>query len=812
MSHRPWRTLATCLATTTLVLTTGPAFADNIHRDTSVGASGPTTITLSGGTASTTIQYYVHEAGGCDIGATPSVWQVNIAGAAGVTPTPATVSFSTCGVNRGVTFEATSAGARAVSLTHVSGPNLGGSNAANPAKFTLTVNAAANTAPVVTVTGVAHGAVYEHGAVPTAGCQVVDAEDGNSTPAPVITGTLDASGLGTQTATCSYTDAGSLTRSASATYSIVDTTDPVLVVPGDQTIEATSPAGASYEWTATATDAVDSSPTVDCNPDSPQTFGLGAHLIECTATDDSGNSDTESFTVRVVDTTDPTLTMGSDLVREATGPDGAAVSYDLPGASDNHDTTLTPLCEPPSGSVFPLGENTVSCTVSDDSGNEASGAFTITVEDTTVPVLDLPADFTAEMTSPAGAAPSYTATASDSVDTDVPVNCTPVSGTTLGIGANVVNCSAADDSGNTAYGSFTITVQDTTPPVLAAHDDVTAEATGPSGAVVNYTKPAATDVASETVTVDCIPDTGATFGLGTTTVNCTATDAHGLTSSSSFLVTIVDTTAPALNLPGDITEEATGPTGAAVSWTASASDLVDGSTSVTCDRTSGSTFALGTATVTCSSTDAAGNDAQGTFNVTVQDTTAPALTLPGDIVRNATSAAGATVNYTASATDLVDEAVFVSCLPASGSTFAPGATTVTCTATDDAGNEAVGTFQVTVSFGFSGFFAPVDNGVVNLIRGGQSVPIKWAIPDGSGGWIGNLAVVSSVRHTTVRCSPTDPVDEVEVVNTSPTSLRYDTTANQYIYNWQSPKGAGVCYAVTVRLTDGATKTATFKTK
>lgn len=83
------------------------------------------------------------------------------------------------------------------------------------------------------------------------------------------------------------------------------------------------------------------------------------------------------------------------------------------------------------------------------------------------------------------------------------------------------------------------------------------------------------------------------------------------------------------------------------------------------------------------------------FNVTV-DATPPSLTVPSDISVPATSAAGATVTYAASATD--DRGTpQLSCVPASGSTFPAGRTTlVTCTATDAVGNTTVKSFNVVV--------------------------------------------------------------------------------------------------------------------
>jgi len=152
---------------------------------------------------------------------------------------------------------------------------------------------------------------------------------------------------------------------------------------------------------------------------------------------------------------------------------------------------------------------------------------------------------------------------------------------------------------------------------------------------------------------------------------------------------------PVVTVPGNLSAEATGSAGAAVTFSASASDN-DGSVAVSCSPASGSTFALGTTTVTCSASNAGGDDSKS-FTVTVVDTAAPALSLPGAMSVEAANGSGATVSYTASASDLVSGAVSVSCSPASGSQFAMGTTTVHCSAADGAGNTATGSFNVTVA-------------------------------------------------------------------------------------------------------------------
>jgi hypothetical protein len=84
-----------------------------------------------------------------------------------------------------------------------------------------------------------------------------------------------------------------------ADLTIADTTPPVLTVPGPIVVNAKSPAGRVVNFTATATDNVDPTPTVVCVPPSGSTFPIGTTTVTCTATDDSGNSTSASFTIHV---------------------------------------------------------------------------------------------------------------------------------------------------------------------------------------------------------------------------------------------------------------------------------------------------------------------------------------------------------------------------------------------------------------------------------------------------------------------------------------------------------------------------------
>ena len=190
---------------------------------------------------------------------------------------------------------------------------------------------------------------------------------------------------------------------------------------------------------------------------------------------------------------------------------------------------------------------------------------------------------------------------------------------------------ATDAHLNSATETFTVTVAaDTTPPLITPPDDVTAEATGPSGAVVTFTPPPASDLVDPSPTVTTDHASGETFPLGDTVVTVTATDASGNKATATFTVHVVDTTKPDIIVPADMNVPQDSPAGAVVTFAVSANDLVDGPMVPTSSKVSGSTFPLGTTEVTVTATDAHLNSATETFNVTVgpnTPATAPSLVM-----------------------------------------------------------------------------------------------------------------------------------------------------------------------------------------
>jgi len=306
--------------------------------------------------------------------------------------------------------------------------------------------------------------------------------------------------------------------------------------------------------------------------------------------------------------------------------------------------------------------------------------------------------------------------------------------------------------------------------------------------------------------VTCDPTSGSTFAIGTKTVTCHTGDSAGNSSSDTFTVTVQDTSAPSLSVPSGITAEATGPDGAKVNYTATAADAVDGTAAVTCTRASGSTFPLGDTVVSCSSSDQAGNNATAQFAIKVQDTSAPALSKPVDLTVTATSAAGASATYSPTATDAVSGTVAAVCTPKSGSTFALGTTTVSCTATDTAGNTSPAqTFTVNVAAPWSGVLAPLNANGSSVYKIGSTIPVKFQLA-GSAASINNL--VARIYYAKV--SNNLPGTEVEATSTSGADtgnqFRYDTSGNQYIFNLSTKGFTEGTYQLRIDLGDGVSHT------
>jgi hypothetical protein len=149
-----------------------------------------------------------------------------------------------------------------------------------------------------------------------------------------------------------------------------------------------------------------------------------------------------------------------------------------------------------------------------------------------------------------------------------------------------------------------------------------------------------------------------------------------------------------------------------------------------------------------------------------------------------------------------------------GYSTAVGTHTLTATALDKAGNQyqEQGTYTV-LAWTLRGFYAPVENAPnLNTVKGGSTVPLKFTVFAGTTELTDPAVIKQPLKAIKVTCGTDEPTDEIQLLATGGTALRYDAIGGQFIYNWQTPKQPGACYLVTIETQDSSKLTAIFKLK
>jgi len=347
------------------------------------------------------------------------------------------------------------------------------------------------------------------------------------------------------------------------------------------------------------------------------------------------------------------------------------------------------------------------------------------------------------------------------------------------VGTTTVSCTATDASGNTSTCSFTVTVNDDENPTLSCPLAVIVpNDPGMCGAEVTYTVNA-TDNCPDPVT-SCTPPSGSFFQKGTTTVNCTATDAADNTATCTFTVTVNDAEAPVAQCQGDITVfNDPGVCGAVVSYAAGATDNCPGA-SIACSPPSGSTFPVGTNTVNCTAQDAAGITANCSFEVVVVDNEPPTVSCPANVTVGCSVNALEPISYPAPTASDNCSGGTVICNPPSGSLFPIGTSNVTCTATDAAGNSASCTFSVTRgALGFTGFLPPIGGAdgaggsfadPLRAFKLGSTIPVKFRLTCGGTPITTGIHTLQATKYSSSTSSDT-------AIDATPTDAA--TTGNEF---------------------------------
>ena len=392
------------------------------------------------------------------------------------------------------------------------------------------------TPPTISVLGDNPLTVEVGAAFSDPGVTVYD-QDGSSTY--TTTGTVDTNVLGAYSLTYTAVDNSGNQATATRTVNVVDTTAPVITLTGDSQVNLE--VGSTYtDAGATASDNYDgdiSSQIVVVNNVDVNT--LGSYTVTYSVSDSSSNAASAvTRTVNVVDQTAPTITILGD--NPATIEAGSTYTDAGATATDNYNNDVTSSITASSTvDSNTIGSYTVTYTVSDASGNQATAVRTVIVEDSTPPTIALIGSN--PVTVEAGS--TYTdagATATDAYDGDLSSSITTTSDVDVNtVGTYTVTYTVSDSSANSATASRTVNVVDTTAPVITI--------TGANpvdvdlGATYSDAGATATDVhdgdLTSSITVSSNVDTNT---AGTYTVTYTVSDAAGNQATETRTVNVID--------------------------------------------------------------------------------------------------------------------------------------------------------------------------------------------------------------------------------------------------------------------------------
>jgi hypothetical protein len=366
----------------------------------------------------------------------------------------------------------------------------------------------------------------------------------------------------------------------------------------------------------------------------------------------------------------------------ATGIPEPELSYEFTGATAGSGSGTG------SGSAFNVGTTNVKVTASNSCGTDIC-EFTVTVTDNINPEITCPGNINESaadgsctkeiaVTNPTYGDNCSVAHLTWSM-TGVTTASSPATGIhtigtyTFNSGITTINYTVTDASGNTANCSFTVTVTDTTPPVIANCPGEIIFYTGAGrltcNQVATWTEPSATDnctlPGNITWTKSHLPNT--TFPVGSTTVTYTARDAANNTSACTFTVTVIDNTPPAFTppiaytgyanstncaLPSLLPSITGSPNPASMTDNCSSQAYLATTVSYSDDpEVTGSCPGSRTITRTWTITDAAGNAATRTQLITILDNTPPVITVPANISISCTASTHPDNTGWATATD-----------------------------------------------------------------------------------------------------------------------------------------------------------------
>ena len=393
--------------------------------------------------------------------------------------------------------------------------------------------------------------------------------------------------------------------------------------------------------------------------------------------------------------------------------------------------------------VSPLAEGSISVVASHSDGQNTTRQVSQNVVKDTRTTITAPNDITVEAT---GILTAVNFGIPTNIETGATITQSVTSSLPLGI--TEVIWTATDAFGNSATDRQQISIVDTTAPLISVPADIVIFT---SSALTTVTlndlgSATAVDVADGNIStvVPTIGEQTAPFQLpiGQHTVNWSATDSSGNIANVSQRVTIRDESVPLLIIPEDIMVEATGLTTVVELGSATATDLGDGTLTVTVNNIPDNGFPVGTTVITYSTADSDGNAVTASQTITVVDTTAPQISFANNTI--SFNAEGRFTNLTLAelGITLSDISIFetsyqigdeqLSVANDNSINLPSGSFTLTVSATDQFNNSSAANLLININ-PLVGFTANqvVDNGgsiTIEAVLSGQAASYPVVIP------------------------------------------------------------------------------------
>lgn len=436
------------------------------------------------------------------------------------------------------------------------------------------------------------------------------------------------SDLGENIVTLTVNDVNGNSATCTAIVTVADSIPPQIICPVDVTIECDEDNSPIATGVATTTDNCNA--TVSFNDVKIPGIGSNETILRTwTAIDIGGNQTSCVQTIEIVDTTPP-VSICQDITVHLDENGNASITHvDIDNESFDNCGDITFNVSQNNFNCDNLGTNIVTLTVTDENGNASTCLATVTIIDSTPPVIGCPSDITIECDEDSSPANTGTATATDNCDANPSITFTDI--VVAGVGSNSTitrTWTATDVNGNSSSCDQIIEVVDTTAPTPVCMDiTVSLDENGIYVLDPSEVDGGSTDNCDAAPSLFVFPDTFTCDDIGTNNVTLTITDTNGNANVCGAIVTVIDDTPPTIACPADIITTAdAGMCDVVVNFPdAIALDNCNVTVTQTNGPLSGGTFPVGTTVVEFTATDAGGNSTSCTFNVTVTDDELPAV-------------------------------------------------------------------------------------------------------------------------------------------------------------------------------------------